>query len=189
LNIERSKLLVNSGYNLAAYTFSYEETIINKLQAGHINSKGETRLDQLTFIMAMEYVQKHKPRVVFLGLGKTDDYAHDGRYDLYLQQANKIDAMLAELWNYIQTTPGYSNNTSLFITTDHGRGKKSKWVEHGTFFSGSSQTWLGLLALILFRSARFSKKDKFIISNLQKPLVKCWAFPLTHSQVINYGDM
>ena len=54
--------------------------------------------------------------------------------------------MIAELWHWIQTTPGYKDNTTILITTDHGRGSKdSKWTSHGTFIKGSAQTWLAMI--------------------------------------------
>jgi arylsulfatase A-like enzyme len=54
--------------------------------------------------------------------------------------------MIGELWHYIQTTPGYKDNTTFIITTDHGRGNKMKsWTDHGMFISGSSQTWLAII--------------------------------------------
>ena len=54
--------------------------------------------------------------------------------------------MLAELWNWVQTTPGYKDNTTLLITTDHGRGSREKnWSSHSTFIRGSSQTWMAAI--------------------------------------------
>lgn len=54
--------------------------------------------------------------------------------------------MIAELWHWVQTTPGYKDNTIFMITTDHGRGKKpGNWGKHGYFTAGSSQTWLAVL--------------------------------------------
>jgi arylsulfatase A-like enzyme len=120
--------------------------MINAVQTNAVNIKGETRYDQLTFLTAKEYVQKKQPRVVFIGLGETDEHAHHGRYDLYLEQANKIDRMIAELWHWIQTTEGYKDNTTILITTDHGRGSRdSKWTSHSTFIRGSSQTWMAMI--------------------------------------------
>lgn len=146
LNEERNGLLVNSGYECMENTDSKGQIMINNVQTEAVYSKGATRYDQLTFLTAREYVQQHKPRVVFLGLGETDEYAHQGRYDLYLEQANKIDRMLAELWLWIQTTPGYKNNTTLLITTDHGRGSRDKkWTSHGGFIKGSAQTWMAMI--------------------------------------------
>ena len=54
--------------------------------------------------------------------------------------------MIAGLWHWAQTTPGYKDNTTFIITTDHGRGKRSeKWSSHGRFIGGSSQAWLAII--------------------------------------------
>jgi len=147
LNEERNGMMINSGYeNVNESDSSSAQSLINKVQSDAVYNKGGTRHDQLTFLTAKEYVQQHKPKVVFVGLGETDEYAHSKRYDLYLQQANQADRMLGELWQWIQTTPGYKNNTSLLITTDHGRGKMDKnWTSHSTFIRGSSQTWIAMI--------------------------------------------
>ncbi|RZM09114.1 MAG: hypothetical protein EOO88_49250 [Pedobacter sp.] len=148
LNQEENDMLINSGYT----DMSSEEALsddarkLNDIQNSVMVGHGGTRHDQLTFIAAKEYLKKKSPRVLFLGMGEADEFAHAGRYDLYLEQANKVDRMIAELWHWVQSTPGYKNNTTVLITTDHGRGnRESKWKSHGAFISGSSQTWLGLM--------------------------------------------
>jgi hypothetical protein len=147
LNEERNGMLINSGYeNMEEQNSSATQALINQVQSGAIYNKGGTRHDQLTFLTAKEYMQQHHPKVIMLGLGETDEYAHSGRYDLYLQHANQIDRMLAELWYWVQTTPGYKGNTSFLITTDHGRGKLDKnWTSHSTFIRGSSQAWMAMI--------------------------------------------
>jgi hypothetical protein len=146
LNEDRNDLVINSGYHTMESSVSEGQQMINAVQTTAVETKGETRYDQLTFLTAREYIHKKQPKVVFIGLGETDEFAHQGRYDLYLEQANKTDRMIAELWHYIQTTPGYKDNSTLLITTDHGRGSRdSKWTSHSTFIRGSSQTWIALL--------------------------------------------
>jgi len=147
LNEERSGMLINSGYEpIKSLPESENQKLTNKVQEEAIYDRGGSRKDELTFITAKEYARKYKPKVLFLGLGETDEYAHAGRYDLYLEHANKVDRMIAELWHWVQSTPGYANNTSFLITTDHGRGKQAKkWTSHSSFISGSSQTWLALM--------------------------------------------
>ncbi len=80
-----------------------------------------------------------------MSFGETDELAHQSRYDLYLEKAAQIDKMISELWHWVQSTPGYKDNTNFLITTDHGRGKASKWASHGFFVNGSSQTWLAII--------------------------------------------
>jgi hypothetical protein len=146
LNEERNDMLINSGYENIEDNITEKQAMINRVQTEAINYKGETRYDELTFLTAREYLSKNQPRVVFIGLGETDEHAHHGRYDLYLEQANTIDRMIAQLWNWIQTTPAYKDKTTLLITTDHGRGSRdSKWTSHSAFINGSSQTWLAML--------------------------------------------
>lgn len=146
LNENRSGILINSGYDpVGNDSLTEAETLINKTEQEGVVDKSSTRYDQLTFLVAKEYIRAKHPRVVFLGLGETDEYAHQGRYDLYLGHASQADNMLADLWHWVQTTPGYANNTTFLITTDHGRGKRKQWTSHGTFISGSSQTWLAII--------------------------------------------
>ena len=142
LNRNRNELIVNSGYQQED---EKRNSIINLVE-NSVNDKVATRYDELTFITAKEYISKNQPRIVYLGLGETDEFAHAGRYDLYLDQAKKVDNMIGELWHWVQTTPGYKDNTTFIITTDHGRGsRKNKWTSHGEFIRGSSQTWMALL--------------------------------------------
>jgi hypothetical protein len=146
LNEERSHLIINSGYREMNGLKSARQQMINRVQQEGIYDKTATRYDQLTFLTAKEYLQQQRPKVLYLGLGETDEFAHQGRYDLYLDQANQVDKMIAELWHWVQTTPGYKDNTTFIITTDHGRGSKSsKWSSHGEFIKGSSQTWLAVI--------------------------------------------
>ncbi|MBN8674368.1 MAG: alkaline phosphatase family protein [Chitinophagales bacterium] len=143
-NEKRSGMLVNSGYENGTEN-SLTQEIINGVQQ-EVKDKQATRHDQLTFACAKEYLQTHQPKLFFLGLGETDEFAHDGRYDLYLQQANAVDRMIAELWHWVQTTPGYKDNTTFIITTDHGRGSKTnRWTSHGAFIKGSSEVWLAMI--------------------------------------------
>ncbi|MGQ0740537.1 MAG: alkaline phosphatase family protein [Bacteroidota bacterium] len=145
LNEGRSAIPVNSGYEDAAAS-SAEQHFINAVQEKAVYEKTATRMDELTFLTAKEYIREHHPKILYLSLGETDEFAHQGRYDLYLQQAHKADGMIAELWHLVQTTPGYKDNTTFIITTDHGRGNRpGKWASHGSFIHGSSQVWLAII--------------------------------------------
>jgi hypothetical protein len=147
LNETNNQLPVNAGYeNIASDSLTATGKLINKIQDEYVYEKEATRHDALTFETAKEYLKKYQPKVLYLGLGETDEFAHEGRYDLYLQQAAQFDKMLAELWHWVQTTPGYKDNTTFIITTDHGRGSKpGNWSKHGFFTGGSSQAWLAVI--------------------------------------------
>jgi hypothetical protein len=145
LNKRRNKLPVNSGYESLPDDSSVNNEIINQAQEGILQKKN-TRYDLLTYLGAREYIDHHKPKVVLISFGETDQFAHSGRYDMYLQQAANVDKMIAELWYYVQTNSFYKNKTTFIITTDHGRGKSSAaWYKHGILTKGSGETWIALI--------------------------------------------
>ena len=144
LNETRSGLPINSGYEKLNEENDLEADLIDSVQGSMPET--HTRHDQLTYLSAREYIRKHHPSVVFLGLGETDECAHGGRYDLYLQHVADADRMIAELWYAVQTDPYYKDSTTFLITTDHGRGyKPNKWTTHGFWAKGSGDIWVAML--------------------------------------------
>ncbi|MBS1917703.1 MAG: alkaline phosphatase family protein [Bacteroidetes bacterium] len=145
LNEERSGLPVNSGYENMQVENDSAYQLINKVQ-DNVAVKNHTRYDLLTYLNAKEYIEQHHPKIVFIGLGETDEFAHEGHYDKYLQRANAVDKMISDLWYFVQTNSFYKNKTTFIITTDHGRGKKTfNWSNHSLFTNGSAQTWLAMI--------------------------------------------
>ena len=144
LNEPRSGLPVNSGFEKMNESGDTTASLIDSV--GSMVPHSKTRYDQLTYLSAREYITRHHPTVLYLGLGETDEFAHAGRYDLYLQHASAIDRMIAELWYMVQTDPFYKDSTTFLITTDHGRGRKpNKWTTHGFWASGSGDIWIAMM--------------------------------------------
>jgi bisphosphoglycerate-independent phosphoglycerate mutase (AlkP superfamily) len=100
-----------------------------------------------TYIAAREYLKEYKPRVLYISFDETDDFAHNGDYDSYLKSAKAEDAMIADLWNYIQSNVSYRNKTTLILTCDHGRGDKVKenWQHHGENIEEAGQIWMAAI--------------------------------------------
>lgn len=101
--------------------------------------------DVVTFRAAKEYLVKHQPRVLYIGLGETDEWAHARRYDLYLEAANRSDRYLQELWELLQSLPQYKDKTTLVITTDHGRGLGRDWANHSAQTVGAEFIWIAAI--------------------------------------------
>jgi len=101
--------------------------------------------DIITFRAAKEYLLKHQPRILYIGLGETDEWAHARRYDLYLEAANRSDAYLRELWELVQSLPQYKDKTALVVTTDHGRGLGRDWANHSATTVGAEFIWIAAL--------------------------------------------
>lgn len=75
----------------------------------------EEPFDALPFRTALEYLKERKPRVLFLSLGETDDWAHGGNYLQYLDAAHRADDFLRILWETVQSMPQYRDHTTLFF--------------------------------------------------------------------------
>ncbi len=148
LNEDRSGLPVNAGFRSATDSDrSDREDYLNTLQAQTPSPWGAVRLDVFTHHYAMEYLKRVAPRVTYIAYGETDDFAHDGDFEAYVRAAHRTDAFLRDLWEWIQAEPGYAQNTTLIITTDHGRGSGEGWIGHGTGprWAGSEFTWMAAM--------------------------------------------
>ncbi|GAA5040027.1 hypothetical protein GCM10011506_40030 [Marivirga lumbricoides] len=148
INDKRSGIPVNAAFDPATGdAITEKERFLNKLQQEIPSPWGSVRLDAFTHNYALEYLKRKHPSLVYIAYGETDDFAHEGEYDAYLTAAHNTDAMIRELWNYVQTDPFYKDQTTLIITTDHGRGTEplDTWRGHGSNISGADQTWMIVL--------------------------------------------
>jgi hypothetical protein len=102
--------------------------------------------DSFIQLAAIDYIKQEKPRVVFLGFGETDEWAHEGRYDLYLEAAHHVDGFIQALWEQLQSLSQYREKTTFIITADHGRGNGlSSWKDHGEKTEGAEGIWIAVL--------------------------------------------
>ncbi len=149
LNIHRSGLLVNSGFmDFTAPDANTRLKFLNELQHKAPQYLSDsTRLDFLTYEFGKQYLLQYKPKVLYIAFDETDDMAHAGNYEFYLDRANQEDGFISDLWNYLQTDPQYKDKTTLIITCDHGRGDvpMDKWRDHGSDVVHSEQTWFALM--------------------------------------------
>ncbi len=119
---------------------------LGEIQHDIISLWPEGRSDAVTFGMSVECLQKFKPRVLFIAFGETDDWAHQRRYDRYLDYVHVFDSYLKRLWTLLQSMDEYRGNTTLIVTTDHGRPHDPKeWVEHGAGMAGSEAIWIAII--------------------------------------------
>lgn len=147
-NESKSGFLVNDGFRDLTGTLSDRQVLFNKQQHELPDLfHGEERLDAATFNIAFEYLKLNHPRLIHFGFGDTDEFAHEGQYDYYLDAANHADAWIKQIWDYVQSTPQYANKTTLIITTDHGRGtsKGGHWRSHGSDVSYANEIWLAMI--------------------------------------------
>ncbi|RYZ92608.1 MAG: phosphoglyceromutase [Sphingobacteriaceae bacterium] len=147
LNSERNKFPIISGWvDVKGNNLNETQKLLNQQQHYMPKIFGNTeRLDAATYPMAKEYIKQNHPKVFYLAFIDTDAFAHRGQYDFYLDAARNIDDMIADLWAQIQGDPFYKDKTTLFITTDHGRGENADWTDHGSRTPNSDQIWFAVM--------------------------------------------
>ncbi len=143
---QKCGFVVNAGYDpLTAIPATPKLDLLNTLKRETVRIWADEPFDPVTFHTAMEYVEAKKPRVLFVGLGETDDWAHSGSYAEYLNAAHLADDYLRQIWEMVQSMPEYRGKTTLIVLPDHGRGMGMKWTDHGQKVPESMQTWMAFL--------------------------------------------
>lgn len=143
VNARRSGIYTNGDGPPVREPATARDSALNDLAADLPPLWGSTRLDGPTMLGVLEYVRAERPRVLYVMLGETDEWAHDQRYDLYLDAAWRADRFLERLWTTMQGMPEYAGTTALIISTDHGRGMTTgNWGDHGAEVPGAGQIWI-----------------------------------------------
>lgn len=124
------------------------EKLINAMRRDCYKQWGNDEcFDVFTYYAAWEHLKTRRPRVLYIGLGETDEWAHAENYRAYLDAAHVADRWLRELWDFVQNDPEYRDRTTLFITADHGRGdrRKEQWTGHGQTVPDAHEIWFAVL--------------------------------------------
>jgi hypothetical protein len=101
---------------------------------------GDFRRDRFTAELSLAYLRAERPDYLFVGLGETDEFAHQGNYAGYLEALREADRYLGELSAELLARAQNGVRTALFITADHGRAATFK--DHGQAFPESARVWL-----------------------------------------------
>jgi type I phosphodiesterase/nucleotide pyrophosphatase len=147
LNVSRSHLPLQVGWDPPYQgTLTPQQQLLNRLYQSTTRMDDDDVYNAFMQVPLLDSFATHQPRVLFVGYGETDNWAHAGRYDLVLHSAHHFDQFVAELWEHLQALPAYRNTTTFIITTDHGRGSGlTEWKEHGVEQKGSENIWIAVL--------------------------------------------
>ena len=146
LNTGRSRLPVGTGFTPVPAPTTDRDRDINQLASDLPRYWNYGTLDAPVVYAALESLRRDKPRVLYLMLGEGDEFAHEGRYDLYLDATQRADRFIRRIWDTLQSLPEYTGRTALVLTTDHGRGATTRdWMDHGREVPAAEQTWIALL--------------------------------------------
>ena len=122
-----------------------EEARLDELYKITIRQWSDEIPDSFLQLAVRDHIKRHKPRVLFIGYGETDKWAHLGRIDQHLRSAKLVDQFIAELWAMMQSMPQYKGSTTFIITTDHGRGQLADWKNHGDKIEGAQYIWMAVM--------------------------------------------
>jgi hypothetical protein len=137
---------VGSGFTPAPGAGTARERDINQLAKDLPAYWRYGTFDAPIVYAALDALQAKKPRVLYLMLGEGDEWAHEGRYDLYLDATVRADRFLERIWTTLQSMPEYRGRTTMIVTTDHGRGATVKdWRDHGRDVPAAERTWIAAM--------------------------------------------
>lgn len=89
-----------------------------------IGNNDEEVLDEARWVMETQH-----PRFLWIYLADVDHAGHSGVWEDYIAAIETADEIVGIIWDEIQNNPFYADNTTLFVTNDHGRHDD----EHGGF--------------------------------------------------------
>ncbi len=146
-NVQRSHLPLHVGWDLPySGKLDARQQLMNTLYRTTTQMDAEDVYNAFMQIPLLDSFATEQPRVLFVGYGETDNWAHAGRYDLVLHSAHQFDQFVEELWNKLQSLPQYRDQTTFIITCDHGRGSGPvEWKEHGVEQKGSENVWIAVM--------------------------------------------
>jgi hypothetical protein len=150
-NQERSKIPVDDSIGPVDFgTLTPTIQVINRVRSETPYRWPASSFDSLVFIPMLEWVKVNQPRLTFLCLGETDEFAHEGDYPRYLEAAHRADGYLQELWTTVQSMEQYKGTTTFIIHPDHGRvdtrGGENDWWNHSLpKHPGCESTWLAVI--------------------------------------------
>ncbi len=127
------------------------------------------RLDKYTWQHGFRYIKNHRPKLITLSMNDSDEYGHDRQWDNYIKSLKAYDQKIHELFLLLDSMPEYKKDTMVFITTDHGRGKK-RWWGH-TLMRQARPIWMFLTGPGIPKKGSISHKKK--VTHLQiKPFIE-----------------
>ena len=187
LNEKRADFPVVNGFDsYPALEKDPESKLIAKMLKETFKPFGTAEsLDIFTHYKAIHYLKTNKPKALFISYGETDEFAHEGAYNHYLDAAHQFDAWVGEIWNFINTDPDYKGKTTLLITTDHGRGDaiKSQWTSHGEKVKDCFGIWYAMIGKNVPSSGEMKSTEQVYQKELIHKLSSAMGLKFTSEKV------
>ncbi len=175
-NVARSKLPLVVGWDPPYQgELAPPQALLNRLYATTTRFDNEDVFNAFLQVQLLESFAKNQPRVLFVGYGETDNWAHQGRYDLVLHSAHAFDQFVEELWNTLQGRPEYKDQTTLssppimVAAAVSPNGRSTVWKKKARKMSGSRSS-----ARTPRRSGNAATPRKYTRLRLPQPSPRSW---------------
>lgn len=126
---------------------------------------GKSRWDHQTLGATVDHLREHDTRLVWMALGDADEWAHEGELERYLEAAKGSDTALTQLVSTLAAR-GVWDDTTLIVTTDHGRGLGPFWESHSRW-DAARDVWLVASGPEVVRAGRVHARDDGTLSGLR----------------------
>ena len=90
------------------------------------------RTDPATYQAAISIMDTYHPELMLINLRDVDSTGENYGVVKYRAAIRAADSLVYLLWQKIQTDDFYRDNTTLFVTADHGLHEVETWMTHGT---------------------------------------------------------
>lgn len=133
-----------------------------------------SRYDKYTYELSKFFIQKHLPRFFYMQFVDTDEWAHAKSYKGYVRGIRDFDEQLEGLIQMLDQMGEYGENTSIVITTDHGRGRGLFWTKHSREFLSADRVWAFVIpSKHLLKTKRVRERWQFVRSHIDiRPTVE-----------------
>ena len=121
----------------------------------------DSRRDLYTYALGKNYLEKHRPRFLYLSFVDSDELAHRNDYRGYIDSVRQYDVWISEIRESLKAMGEYGENTSIVITTDHGRFVGPLWGQHGVGLRtgvSSFRTWAVVIPSLRMRESKIIAK-------------------------------
>ena len=109
----------------------------------------DERDDEITYLNVISVLEDYQPKILVINFAEVDYKAHYFSWEEYISALTDVDNYIYQLWQHIEIGDwGYTpENTTMFITNDHGRHDDAHggYEDHGDGCDGC--THIMLLAL------------------------------------------
>ena len=102
----------------------------------------------------MAFLTTHQPRFLWVSLLDSDEHAHRKEWDGYLSAIDQYSVWMEELQQTVDDL-GLTEQTTIILTTDHGRGRGPFWHSHGRLpagrhmFLAATGPWVGVSGTVV----------------------------------------